>query len=172
MVRTVCPLWICAAMLFLQGCKDKPKPDSIPTQKQEVAVDYAAHLPVAGNMAEQLQVEAAARPKEAIKVEAVLDALGKADVAVGSTKQFIGRPVLANYCFGGSTAKGNSVTVCEYASVDAAKAGLEHSQKQFGTIANRTLTQNKLTVMTLVGGSESAETKAEAAKAIEVFTRL
>ena len=120
MVRTNSPLWICAAMLFLQGCKDKPKDAAIPAQKQEVAVDYAAQLPVAGNMAEQLQVEAAARPKDAIKVEAVLEALGKADVAVGNTKQFIARTVLATYCFGGSTAKGNSVTLCEYASVDAA----------------------------------------------------
>jgi hypothetical protein len=172
MVRTSPSVWICVAIVFFWGCKEKPRSEANPPQKQAVVVDYAAQLPVAGNLAEQLTVEAAARPKDAVKVETVLEALAKADIPVGNTRQFIGRTVFATYCFGGASAKSTTVTVCEYASADAAKAGLEHSQTQFASIPFRTLTQNKLTVLTLVRNADSPETKAEMDKAIEVFTKL
>jgi Tfp pilus assembly protein PilV len=172
MVRTGPPLWICVTAVFLWGCKDQPAPAVKVVAKQEVKVDYAAQLPVGGNMAEQLQVESAARPQDALKAESVIEALSKSEISVGNGKQFIARPVLATYCFGGTTPKATSVTICEYASVDAAKAGLEHSQKQFGSIPHRSLTQNKQTVMTLVRDVDSPETKAEADKAIEVFGKL
>ncbi len=144
----------------------------IVNENKPVAIDPAANLPLAGNPVEQLQVEAAARPQGAIKAEAVIDALGKAEIVVSNNKQFIGRTVLANYCFGGISGKAMTVTICEYASAEAAAAGLENSQKRAGSIPNRTLTQNKQTVLTLVRDGDSAENKAEADKAIEVFSKL
>lgn len=171
MVRTVPLVWICAAAVFLSGCPEKTKPVEVVEQKPAPKADPTAGLPLGGNLAEQLQLEAAARPKEAITAEAVLDALVKAEIRVDNTRQFIARTVLANYCFGGSTAKATTVTVCEYASVEAAKAGLEHSQSRAGPSSTRSLTQNKQTVMSLVR-VDSPETKAEADKAIEIFTKL
>ena len=172
MVRTATGLWIAVGLLILAGCKDKaPVPGKIEA-KQEVKADPAANLPVAGNLGEQLITEAASRPKDAIKAEAVFEALGKNGIAVNSVKQFMGRTVLANYCSGGLTALVTSVTVCEYATEAAAKAGLEQSAKQFASIRMRTLTQNKLTVLTLVRESDAPEKKAEAEKAIEIFKNL
>lgn len=172
MVRTIPLSWMCVATVFLWGCKDKPKVAEKTEIKQVVAADYLAALPVGGNLAEQLQLEAAARPKGAITAEAVIEALGKAQIPLSNNKQFIGRAVLATYCFGGITAAATSVTVCEYPSADAAKAGLEQSQTQFAALPNRTLTQNKRTVLTLMRGVDSPATKAEAAKAVEVFSKL
>jgi hypothetical protein len=172
MVRNCPPLWICAATVFLWSCKDKPIEAANPAPKPVIAVDYAAGLPVAGNLAEQLQVESASRPKDALTAEAVLEALVKAEIPVGNTKQGIGRTVLANYCFGGSTARNTQVVICEYGSPEAAIAGREHSLKHFAAITNRTLTLNKRTVLTLVGAGESPETKAEMQKAAEVFSKL
>ncbi len=168
MLRTLTSVWMCAVVLFFGGCKDKPKPEV--TEKKRAAP--LAGLPMAANIAEQLQGEAAARPKEALRTETVIEALAKAQIALTDNKQFIARTVLANYCFGGTTAQATAVTVCEYSSVEAAKEGLEHSQKQFVGIPNRTLTQNKQTVLTLVRGMDTPQTKAEAEKAIEVFSKL
>ena len=63
MLRTIPLSWMCAATVFLCGCKDKPKVPEKTAEKQVVAADYLAGLPVGGNLAEQLQLEAAARPK-------------------------------------------------------------------------------------------------------------
>ncbi len=172
MVRISPPVWMCVAIVFVWGCKDKPKVDQNPPQKQSVAVDYLAPLPVAGNLAEQLTVEAAARSKDGIKVEAVIEALAKAEIVLGNTKQFIGRTVLATYCFGGSTAKGMSVTICEYSSPEAARAGRDHSLSQFASIPLRTLTLNKGTVLTVVRNGDAPEMTAEADKVIDVFNHL
>lgn len=125
-----------------------------------------------GDLAQQLQVEAGSRPPDALKAEAVLDALTKEGLPIGDRKQFVARTVLAKYCYGGMTAKATTVTVCEYADAAAATKGLQHSEKQFAAIPNRTLTQNKGTVLTLVRGLANDETKADADKAIAIFSKL
>jgi hypothetical protein len=176
MLRTNTPLRICVATVFLWGCKDKPiqaaNPAPKPPVEVAVAKDPAANLPVAQNLGEQLQVEAASRPADALKAEVVLEALGKAGIQVTNTKQFIARTVAANYCFGGVTPRAASVTICEYGSPEAAMGGMEHSLKQFAGIPNRTLTQNKRTVLTLVRAGDAPEEKADIEKAIEVFKNL
>lgn len=163
--------WICALLLCCAACKDKPKEPEAVAQKAPPA-DPAPQLPTAGDLGQQLAVEAASRKPDALKAEVVLEALGKAQIPVGATKQFMGRTVLANYCFGGITGRGTSVTLCEYSGVDAAKAGLAHSQTQFASIPRRTLIQNKATVLTLVRADDGLEAKKEADQAIEVFTKL
>lgn len=173
MVRNIPLTWMCLATVFLWSCKDKPKvPDNPQRPAVVAAVDPAAGLPVAGNIAEQLQVESAARSKDGLKVEAVVEALGKADVPISNTMQYVARTVLATYCFGGVTGKATAVSICEYPTPEAAKAGMEFSTKQFGSIPNRILAVNKTAMLTLARGTDSPESKAEAEKAIEAFTKL
>lgn len=165
-------------MLLLSACKDKDKaPETTgekaaPAKPAEPPADPAPQLPVAGDLAQQLSVETAARKPDALKAETVIEALNKAQVPVGGVKQFMGRTVLALYCSGGATNHSTSVTVCEYADEAAAKAGLAHSEKQFGAIPMRVLKQNKASVLTLVRATDTPETKAEVDKAVEVFSKL
>lgn len=143
-----------------------------PPEKSAPKADPAAALPLAGDLGQQLVAEAAARKPDALKSEAVVEAMTAAKIPVTNVKQFLGRTVLALYCSGGMTAHNTSVTVCEYADAEAAKVGLAHSEKQFAAIPMRTLTQNKASVLTLVRATDTPETKAEADAAIAVFSKL
>jgi len=172
MVRTASRLWIGVGLLILTGCKDKPATPPKIEANQEVKADPAANLPVAGNLAEQLTTEAAARSKDGLKVEAVLDALAKGGVTVTDTRQYIGRTVFATYCFGGITSKVIALTVCEYGTEDAVKSALERSEKLYGVSPLRTMTVNKLTVLSLVRPTDAEEGKVEADKAIQIFSKL
>ena len=174
MVRTSPLIWICGALLCVSACQEKAKAPETTGEKPAPArgADPAANLPVGGDLMQQLVIEKASRKADAVKAETVIEALNKGGVPVDSVKQFMGRTVLALYCSGGATGHSTSVTVCEYADAEAAKAGLAHSEKQFGTIPLRTLTQNKASVLTLVRATDTPETKAEADKAIEIFTKL
>jgi hypothetical protein len=163
MVRTGSAAWIPVTLLILGGCKDKPVPQKAP----RAAAEFLAELPAAANLAEQLAAEAAGRPTNTPKAEAIFEALAKAGVAPIEPRQFLGRTVYAMYCFGGTTAKASAVTVCEYLSPEAALAGVQHAKEQFASVPNRIFSVNQKTVLTVAGADAS-----EAAKAVEIFSGL
>src|SRR5437016_396992 len=98
------PLRVFFVIFFLHaGCK--------PNAKEQRERDLAA-LPHGGSLADQLQVEAAARAKDAdtLTLEALKAALEKDGVTFAPVRQLMGRNQLALYCGSADASGGMIVT--------------------------------------------------------------
>lgn len=118
--------------LFAAACRkdEKAAPPPPPAPK----ADPHAGLPQAATLAGQLAAESSARQKDAdtISLEKLQAALQPQGITFGPTRQLMGRTHLAIYCGRADGADGVEVTVCEYPSAEAAKAGEQESNKVLG----------------------------------------
>ena len=136
--------------------------------------DDAPPTATAGNLAQRLAGEAAARPRgTGPRVEDVATALRQAGLAVTPPSQVLARTIGARYCASTSTPAGLAVAVCEFADPAAAEGGLAFSHRTFDRLVpGRTLLRNRSTVLTLSGGEPSAALAADATRASQVFAAL
>jgi len=138
-------------------------------------LDDAPPTAAAGNLAQRLAGEAAARPRGGAgpRVEDVTTALQRAGLVVTSPSQVLARTIGARYCASTSTPAGLVLAVCEFADPAAAEGGLAFSRRTFDRLVpGRTLLRNRSTVLTLSGGEPSAALAADATRASNVFAAL
>jgi hypothetical protein len=119
----------------------------------------APRFPGRPSLAQKLQEEAAARPAGALRAEAVLDALGAAGIPITKRQQYLAMVVGAAYCLGGNSPAGTPVSVCEYASEEAAKKGRELSLSRFRVVPKEIWIRRSttLTVATQPGAAAAEE---------------
>lgn len=120
----------------------------------------------------QLASEAQSRTSGALSAEQILSALARADVKVADPRQEIATVHRARFCIGGSTEKGLAISVCEYDSEQAARAGREHSLKMFAAIPNREIFVHGRAALILRADHMPAGKHADARRAIEALQRL
>ena len=122
---------------------------------------------------QRLQWEAAHRPANGVKTEQVMEALGGAGIRLTEQRQYLGATMSASYCAGGVTAEAVAISVCEYATVDAALAGKRLMDERFGAAtphARRVARKNA--VLTISHASAAGARGPEVQRAIDTFTRL
>src|SRR5262245_7413639 len=107
--------------LFVAGaCHRAPPPLPAPRAVPDPPAPAPVSATVAGptgaplTLAEQLEREAATRPRAAMSAETVAAALSAGGVPVGPLKQVLARPLGARYCALGRTPAGLIVSLCEF----------------------------------------------------------
>ncbi len=151
---------LCAALAAC-GHRSEPAPAAPP------APPPSAHPGGGGSLAERLAGEACARPPGAPHLEDLVAALDRAGIPVARRRQVLGSTVGAAYCAAAVTARGLGLALCEFASADAAAAGLARSHAEFDRlIPGRLLVvhgQGLLTITNPSGASLDEETGAATA---------
>ncbi|MBA3542382.1 MAG: hypothetical protein H0T79_22390 [Deltaproteobacteria bacterium] len=120
----------------------------------------------------RMQWEAKNRPAGALRAEPVFVALEQAGVRVASTRQYLAAAVKASYCAGGETAARVAISVCEYASPEAARDGLDFMKQRFASItphAQRVVHGH--TVLTIAQPSDATDL-AIVERAVKTFNDL
>jgi hypothetical protein len=129
--------------------------------------------PVASNaVMDELKREAADRPTGTPAAEAVLDLFESNGLALLRRTPVLATPVHAHYCAIASTKVGLSMSICEFDSEAAAKAGRETSLQVFKSIPNRTLLLNGKTMLTLILPQDTDAIRAQRDKARTLFAQL
>jgi hypothetical protein len=121
-------------------------------------------------LVDRLTAEQKTRPQGPLRAENVYDALEKAGVPITTRRQHLASPFLAQYCLGAETGERFAFSVCEYPDAKAAKAGRSEAEKIH--IPNRTVTQNKTSVLVVLDLEKSKESGAIAQTARDTFARL
>jgi hypothetical protein len=133
----------------------------------------APQHPPALSLVERLSLESSSRPAAHPPVEAVAAALSRQGLPLERWKQVLGSAVGARYCMAGQTARGNVVSVCEFAGDTEAERGLRYSHEAFDRlIANRTLVRRAGTVLTVARADEGAASISEARTISAIFSAL
>jgi hypothetical protein len=125
------------AIVSLASCKclkHGGEPTTFPADDAQRQADLAALPHGSGSLEDQLAAEAAARTKDTLTLEGVLQAVANDGVAFGAARQVSGQKMLAVYCATADSFQGLIVTVCEYPSADQAKRG----ETEANLVANQT----------------------------------
>jgi hypothetical protein len=176
-------LWL-AAVLTVPACVKTPPPgaeaDASSTASATAAASSAPASPaptpavpsglgaVGTTLAGRLAQEARSRPPIHPNADEILAAFAKAGGAVTAKNQGLGSTYKAKFCEGGTTEDGLvTISICEYADADSAKAGLQALQDIFpAKAATHVLRKNTvLTTLKLKDGPPAValETKLLAA---------
>jgi hypothetical protein len=145
-------LFACALLLTACGRPSSRAPT--PTSVAETAPAPSGPAHVDEGLLGELAHEAAARPGAKPTVEEVLAALEAEGIAILREQQVLATPIGASYCVAAVSKVGLNLSICEFASAAAAKAGRERSLKLFKAIQRRTLLVADRTMLTLVVGRE------------------
>ena len=87
-------------------------------------------------------------------------------------QQHLGAPLGATYCSGVDVAEHLTVTICEYATADAATQGAEASRKNFAAITHRSVQAQRATTLTVIESPADARSAEAAKKAFAAFSAL
>jgi hypothetical protein len=121
-----------------------------------------APLPEALPLPERLAREAASRPTGAVRSEQLVAALEAKGVAVGRTRQVLGRTLNARFCAIAVTGDGLVASVCEFDSPSAAIAAQKDSEQRFGRpMPNRRFMTNGQSLLTIANLRDSVEPQAQ-----------
>jgi hypothetical protein len=101
------------------------------------------------DLAALFRAEGAHRADGSPRVDDVVAAFSSAGVPVLGLRQHLAKPFGATYCAGAEAAEGVVLSLCEYASAEAAVKGRSDSAKSLATIPNRQVMQNGTTTLTL-----------------------
>ncbi len=128
---------ILVAIVVLAGCSKKAAEvatvvDASPAVSAAPVADVPSAAPsssqpggIAATLAQRLQSEAQNRPHIQPNADDVLAAFSKLGGTVSTKKQGLGATYKASFCEGGTTDDGAvTMSVCEYADDDSARAGL------------------------------------------------
>lgn len=141
-----------------------------PSMPADLAPSHRSMTTLGSSIFHQLDVEKKSRPQVALSAERVTEAFEKKGIEVQPLKQGLGGPIKAGYCAMSRTKKGVGLTVCEYPSVEAARAGKELSENRYGGGLGRRLLLNGETLLIVRAGTE--EGAAEAQTMAAIFTGL
>jgi hypothetical protein len=157
-------------LLSAAACKDKAADNkAIDAGVAAGTVSPNAGLP----LAEQLDREAANRPKVPITAEKVIDTFGAAGFNIIEQKQVLGATVNARYCKNAQIPAYTIIlVVCEYATPEAATRGREVSLTKFKGQKNRETFVNGSTTLTLVSTRALPSGDEWGKKLIEAFQKL
>jgi hypothetical protein len=138
-------------LLLLAACsKSAPPTPAAPAPPPASAPSGPPH--VDQGLLGELSHEAATRPGAKPSVEDVLTALEGDGIAIERQQQVLATPIGARYCVAAVSKLGLNMSICEFATAEAAKAGRERSLKVFKSIQNRTLVLADRTMLTLIVG--------------------
>jgi hypothetical protein len=116
--------------------------------------------------------EALHRPTGTVRVEDVLVAFKSAGVETSMLRQHLAKPFGAEYCAGAEAGRDVVLSVCEYASSDAATRGRGASTKGLASIPNREIMQNGATTLTLRERARTPESHALVERLKRAFATL
>jgi hypothetical protein len=170
------------AAFVLLACSKKPDatlaPDAAPTPSAaapasaETATQAAAAHGIAATLSERLLAESQNRPHITPNADDILAAFAKAGAAIPAKKQGLGATFKASFCEGGTTGEGwVTVSICEYASDDAAKAGLAALQAIYPAKQARHVL-HKSTVLTTLRLQDGIAAETLESKMIETYSAL
>lgn len=164
-------------LALLAGCgRDRVEQDLAPPVAPPLATSAAEARPMEPShdltaLRTQLEWEAQHRPHGAVTTEQVFDALDKVGLPVVARQQYLGASMNASYCGGGTTTAGTAVSICEYASPQAAQQGLRFMEEQFGKSGARVnRAAHGPAVLTIVRGE--ADQAEAVTRALASFQRL
>lgn len=123
-------------------------------------------------IAQRLAWEARHRPERGITAEQAFDAFARAGVPLRGTRQYLGVTMQASYCAGGVTPEGVAISVCEYATPEAAEAGKGFMDRRFAAMTphtNRVLRGNTLLSIALPSPEAGSEVSS---RAVKTFTSM
>ena len=177
--QRVCALAIWLAVP-LAACGKKAAPPPAEQAKQIAPGTASTTAPASSgvpfqtalDLAAQFHAEATDRPSGSPQTERVLAALRATGASLADERQHLARPFGASYCVGAVAGAEVAVSVCEYRSEQAARAGREASLKAFASVAHREIAINRATTLTLRELTGSAAERATAAKLRAAFERL
>lgn len=123
------------------------------------------------NISDKLAVEKADRPKEALRVEKVWEAIeSQLKVKVTNKHQVLGQTVKAGYCELADLEPSIDLAVCEYDDPKALAAGRE--PRNMFKIKNRDVVEWKLTTVAIHRGDLKPETTAQGTQIAEIVKKL
>ncbi|HUJ59497.1 MAG TPA: hypothetical protein VLX92_13420 [Kofleriaceae bacterium] len=143
----------------LAACSHADPPAPAPAPAAPAAVPGKTLQPAEnlGSLASRLRYEAAHRPAAGPRAEAVLDAIDASGVRIEKRRQYLGMPMHAAYCAGGTARDGLAVSVCEYATPADAAAGRSYADRQFAAMSGAVRSVRGADVLTVVGPRPSAD---------------
>ncbi len=169
----------CVALGLLTGAL--PACHREPSKKPDVAVDAAmsdaasvtpVDPQVQRGIVEELARQTADRPTDTPRVEDVLASIEKAGLTIERTQQVLGTVIHAHYCKVAITKVGLSLSICEFDTEAAAKAGKLESETKLKAMPRRTLYLNKKTMLTLILPVDDPKIRAERDQVQKLFAAM
>lgn len=169
------------SVLGVLGCRDGAAPSApapLPKVKlaarERVAVPEELPPPQPSRipLAERLAREAAVRPRDVLRTEALIDALAMRGVNVAPPRQVLASPVGALYCEAAVSERGLALSLCAYPDAGELVKGSARSRALFDRlIPGRTLIARGKTLLTLAPTPTPVAVQ-EAAIADQLFAQL
>ena len=132
----------------------------------------AAAIAAKDDVAALFRAEVLHRPTGTVRVEDVLVAFKRAGVETAMLRQHLAKPFGAEYCAGAEASHDVVLSLCEYASSEAATLGRGASTKGLATIPNREIVQNGATTLTLRERTRTPESHALVERMKHAFAAL
>jgi hypothetical protein len=171
---------LAVALLAVSSCGREPRPRTAPqspSASKELASKGAAQKPAAEAPAslpgvfDRLEAESSNRPSGTVTVEDVVAALVAAGDPTDHQQQVLAGPLGARYCAVLETRSGQVLSVCEFESPAAARAGLDLSRSRFDRlIPGRRFELNGSTLLTVAPRGDTSADRCAAAR--ELFAAL
>jgi hypothetical protein len=170
------------ALLAVSSCGREPRPrtapqSASPSASKDLASTGAEHTPAAEAPAplpgvfDRLAAEATSRPSGTVTVEDIVAALAAAGDPAEHQQQVLASPLGARYCAVLETRSGQVLSVCEFESPAAARAGLDLSRSRFDRlIPGRRFELNGGTLLTVAPRGDSSADRSAAAR--QLFAAL
>ncbi len=171
-------------LLVTLGCSKKTEPTSgaatltsaTPSASSAPEDDEKNPTPVPSGKVEGLIEQGLRREREARKptpqpADAVIARLQKSGVELRQVEQHIGHTYAAVFCEGAHAGQTIGVSVCEYPSPAAAKAGAAASLKMFPAAKTRNILVRDATTLTTFITTDSPEDQAERKKIETAFMK-
>lgn len=137
-----------------------PQPSPPPAVDESPGPVGSKDLAGLAGIAARLHDESHQRPAVKVKAEALFEALATRGIALTSTKQVLAATAAADYCALGVTAESVAVAVCEYKTLEAARAGKKLLETHYGKLvpdAVRAL--NGTTLLTVANGTSHRDVR-------------
>lgn len=154
-------LFVLAIAACKRGDAPPPPPQPVPPTVDESPGPVGSKdLAGLAGIAAQLHDESHQRPAVKVKVEALFDALAANGITLTTTRQVLAATAAADYCALGVTAESVAVAVCEYKTLDAARAGKKLLETRYAKLvpdAVRAL--NGTTLLTVANGTSHREVR-------------
>lgn len=161
-------LAIGACLLGLTACSRKTPPTpAVPSPPTEAPPPTPPRVDQ-GILAE-LTREAASRPGVHPSVEETLSAFESAGIAIARKQQVLAAPLAARYCAVAASKAGLNLSLCEFDTVEHAKAGRDRSEAQGKALKGRTLLLVERTLLTLIVHGDDAAILAQRDEASKRF---
>ena len=143
-----------------------------PQKKSKIA--QSSRFDLSAKIKEDLRKEAARRPTGTIRVEQVLDSLGKGGIKIKKVNQALGSIVGADYCINSATGNLLLLTICEYRDPHRAADGKKRVIEMFGSGFGKNfyIAVNKATMITLTKVVQRPADQSNIRNILKIFREL